>query len=66
MTDPLAVYNEEINRIWEDPMGPGGGKVQIKKEIENRKMREMVELATTLEELKPAILMLIARQGNEL
>jgi hypothetical protein len=66
MTDHLKVDIEEINRIWEDPMGPGSGKMQIKKEIENRKMRELVELATTLKELKPVILMLVARQGNEL
>jgi hypothetical protein len=66
MIDPLAVDIEEINRIWEDPMGPGGGKVQIQKEIQNRKMRELVELATTLEDLKPVLLMLVARQGNEI
>lgn len=65
MTDPLDLEcdGDEVHDLWEAGFGC---KMQIRKEIQNRKMRELVELATTLDELKPVLLMLIARQGSEL
>lgn len=63
MSGPLDVDRDEVQDLWEAGFG---SRREIKKAIENRKMRELIELAQTLDELKPVLLNLVERQGHEL
>lgn len=59
----FAISSDQVRALREST---GLGMFEIKNKLENRLMRESVEAATTLKDLKPVLLTLIARQGGEL